>query len=448
MSYADMVARSGALQSSFTAVARDPEAGRRRGHRLRPRRRLRAGAVRRLPGRAATTPSSASRRSSSASSPAPAAPSGCRGWSARRGPRTSSSPAGSSAPRRRCAIGLVDQVVPADEVYAAAVRAGQAVRRRPGARAARGQGGDRRAASRPTSTPASSSSGCSSPGCSPPTTGGPAWSRSSRTAPARPRSPAGDQRDEHAEPEPDRCRGRARLDGRQAGQRALPRLGGARPTTRSGRSPTTSGASTTPATGSPPSRARDGWPYAEALELGSGTGFFLLNLMQAGVATTRPRHRPVARHGRGRGAQRHRPRARRRRPGRRRRVDPVRRRDVRPRGRARRPAPHPRRRARAARGAARAQARRPVRVRRRADDRRATGTPAASAGSPGRPRRRSPAWRRCATRWSRPRGGARRVVAGRSAGVGRRHPHLRPAATSPRRRCGPARSTCARRPRS
>ena len=30
---------------------------------------------------------------------------------------------------------------------------------------------------------------------------------------------------------------------------------------------------------------RDGWPYPEALELGSGTGFFLLNLMQAGVAS-------------------------------------------------------------------------------------------------------------------------------------------------------------------
>ena len=29
---------------------------------------------------------------------------------------------------------------------------------------------------------------------------------------------------------------------------------------------------------------RDGWPYPEVLELGSGTGFFLLNLMQAGVA--------------------------------------------------------------------------------------------------------------------------------------------------------------------
>ncbi len=29
---------------------------------------------------------------------------------------------------------------------------------------------------------------------------------------------------------------------------------------------------------------RDGWPYPTAIELGSGTGFFLLNLMQAGVA--------------------------------------------------------------------------------------------------------------------------------------------------------------------
>jgi ubiquinone/menaquinone biosynthesis C-methylase UbiE len=30
----------------------------------------------------------------------------------------------------------------------------------------------------------------------------------------------------------------------------------------------------------------DGWPYPRALELGSGTGFFLLNLMQAGVIST------------------------------------------------------------------------------------------------------------------------------------------------------------------
>lgn len=30
----------------------------------------------------------------------------------------------------------------------------------------------------------------------------------------------------------------------------------------------------------------DGWPYETALEIGSGTGFFLLNLMQAGIAST------------------------------------------------------------------------------------------------------------------------------------------------------------------
>lgn len=31
---------------------------------------------------------------------------------------------------------------------------------------------------------------------------------------------------------------------------------------------------------------RDGWPYGRALELGCGTGFFLLNLMQGGVAAS------------------------------------------------------------------------------------------------------------------------------------------------------------------
>lgn len=31
---------------------------------------------------------------------------------------------------------------------------------------------------------------------------------------------------------------------------------------------------------------RDGWPYGRALELGCGTGFFLLNLMQGGVITS------------------------------------------------------------------------------------------------------------------------------------------------------------------
>ena len=148
----------------------DPQAGRRGGHRLRARRRLRARAVRATSGSSATTPSSASPRSCSASSPAPAAPSGWPGWSARPGPRTSSSPAGSSTPTRRCAIGLVDQVVAADEVYAGGARAGRAVRRRPGATRC---GPPRRrstAGSRSTSTPAWRSSGCSSPACSPPRT--------------------------------------------------------------------------------------------------------------------------------------------------------------------------------------------------------------------------------------------------------------------------------------
>ena len=69
-----------------------------------------------------------------------------------------------------------------------------------------------------------------------------------------------------------------------------------RRTTRSGRSPTTSAASTTPRDRFAARRRDcDGWPYAAALELGCGTGFFLLNLMQAGRrrrAATSPTCRP------------------------------------------------------------------------------------------------------------------------------------------------------------
>ena len=105
-------------------------------------------------------------------------------------------------------------------------------------------------------------------------------------------------------------------------------------------------------------------PYDRALELGCGTGFFLLNLIQSGVARRgsvtdlSPGMVKVAtRNGQN-------PGSRRRRPGRRRRGHPVRRRHLRPGGRARRAAPHSRRRAVAARGGAGAQAGRPVRVRR------------------------------------------------------------------------------------
>ena len=96
---------------------------------------------------------------------------------------------------------------------------------------------------------------------------------------------------------------------------------------------------------------------------------------------------------------------------------PVRRRHVRPRRRARRAAPHPRRRARAARGAAGAQAGRPVRLRRRADaGRRLVRPPARPAhlvghhhgdascrrcASGGAGRRRSSTSRRGPRRWRR-----------------------------------------------
>ena len=171
-----------------------------------------------------------------------------------------------------------------------------------------------------------------------------AWRRSSRTVRARRRSSGA------LSPTLPAARGRpseveAAWRRPQAGQRALPRLGGhdlrrevvdllrralhrlrPRPV-RARRRPPTAG------------------PTAEALELGCGTGFFPLNL-QAGRRPRRgARHRP--RPGMVEVAQSATPTASAssRGPGRRRRVDPLRRRHVRPRRRARRAAPHPRRRA-------------------------------------------------------------------------------------------------------
>ncbi len=105
-------------------------------------------------------------------------------------------------------------------------------------------------------------------------------------------------------------------------------------------------------------------PYDRALELGCGTGFFLLNLIQAGVARRgsvtdlSPGMVKVAtRNGQSLGLD----------------IDgrvadaegiPYEDNTLRPGGRARGSAPHPRRRAVAARSGARAQARRAVRVRR------------------------------------------------------------------------------------
>ena len=103
-----------------------------------------------------------------------------------------------------------------------------------------------------------------------------------------------------------------------------------------------------------------------------------------------PRHRSEPGHGRGRAAQRPRPRLRGRGPGRRRRAAALRRRHLRHRHRARRAAPHPRPRPLLRRDPARAQARRPLRLRRRADRPRRLRRPAAVAlhlvgGDPGSP---------------------------------------------------------------
>ena len=121
MSYVDMVQRSGALQSAFTQRGPHPQARRRGDHRLRPGRRLRAGAVRRRPLRRR------GRRARSARDPARHHPGRRRHPAAvppgraRAAPRTSSSRGRFVKADEALAIGLVDRVVPADQVYAEAV---------------------------------------------------------------------------------------------------------------------------------------------------------------------------------------------------------------------------------------------------------------------------------------------------------------------------------------
>ncbi len=118
-------------------------------------------------------------------------------------------------------------------------------------------------------------------------------------------------------------------------------------------------------------RARRG-TARPAIRPGAGTGLRKRILpAQPDSGRRRPARlgdRSVAWHGQGGHPQRREPRPGDRRPGRRRGGHSLRRRHLRPRGRARGAAPHPRRRAVAARGRAGAQAGWPVRVRRRADD--------------------------------------------------------------------------------
>ena len=189
MSYTDMVE---ALRRPAVGVHRgraDPQAGRRRGHRLRARRRLRARAVRRRPDRRRR------RHARPARDPARHHP--------RRGRHPAADPAGraeqgqgpdlhragSSRPTRRWRSGWSTRLVPAAEVYAEALAWARQFTGGRGVRAAGGQGARSTAGSRSTSTPAWRSSASSSRRCSPPRTARSACDRSSRTAPARPTSP-------------------------------------------------------------------------------------------------------------------------------------------------------------------------------------------------------------------------------------------------------------------
>ena len=94
MSHTDMVKRSHRLTSAFTAVARSPSQSSLRSPDT-PSAAAASWPCAPTSGSPPTTRRSVSRRSCSASSPAPVAPSGSAGWSARAGRRTSSSPAGS-----------------------------------------------------------------------------------------------------------------------------------------------------------------------------------------------------------------------------------------------------------------------------------------------------------------------------------------------------------------
>ena len=225
MSYADMAARRRPAVVLVRRRRGDPEADGRRDHRVRARRRLRAGAVLRPPGR----------RRQRQARPA--------GDPARHHPGRRRHPAPGAAGRPEQGEGhRLHRTVRRRRRGARhrPGRRGRRARRRvrrprsggpgssspaPAARARRGQGGHRRRPGRRPGERAASWRATCSPRCSRPRTRRPACGRSSRTGRERRRSVASNH-DPGAEPARHRGRGRGGAVGPQARQRALPRLGG------------------------------------------------------------------------------------------------------------------------------------------------------------------------------------------------------------------------------
>ena len=193
MSYADMLDRGRPPAGGVHGRRAAPEAGHRGGHRLRARRRVRAGAAadfRVLAERRQGRPARDHARRHPGCRRHPAAhPPGRSGQG--QGPRLHRPPR--RTPRRRWRSASPTGVVPDAEVYETALEMGRVVAAGRPSRCARPSRRSTRAWSS-TSTPRCGWSPRCSPGCSPPRTRRPAWRRSSRTAPARRASPDGDER--------------------------------------------------------------------------------------------------------------------------------------------------------------------------------------------------------------------------------------------------------------
>ena len=182
MSYVDMAARAADAVRRVRRARPDPQAGRRRDHRVRPGRRLRAGPGLRLAGggrgrQARPAGDQAGHHPGRRRHPA-AGPAGRPG--PRQGPDLVRPDGGRR--RRRCGSGWPTGWCRPPRCTTTAVDAGPPVHHGPGPGRCARRSWPSTAAWRWTSPPAWPGRASSSRRCSPPTTGGRAWPRSSRSA--------------------------------------------------------------------------------------------------------------------------------------------------------------------------------------------------------------------------------------------------------------------------